>query len=104
MSNDRVPAQGKNDSQTDDVTVVGDAPIDTGEVTTDSVEKYELKTLKETDYVQPGLITLEVVAEGSFISSTGEVLRTGDRKVVSTVDSNVLLDAKVNGKPAFKSV
>jgi len=68
------------------------------------VEKYTLKKVAEEEVAIPGLVELEVVADGTFEASTGEILRTGDRKLVSNVDAASLLDVKVNGKSAFKAV
>lgn len=68
------------------------------------VEKYTLKKVTNEEEVIPGLVELEVVADGTFESNLGEVLRTGDRKLVSNTDAKTLLDVKVNGKSAFKAV
>jgi len=112
--NDEVaPVTGNNDSQTDDVNVVGQAGLgkvnDTpGPVVRESidapVEGYKLTKLKEEDVATPGLVELVVVAEGTFSDPNGGVLRTGDRLTVSNVDAVALLDVKVNGKSAFNSV
>jgi hypothetical protein len=66
--------------------------------------EYSLKKIDEDDVPTPGLVTLEVVAEGAFESSTGEYLKTGDRKTVSRTEAQALLGLKVNGADAFKEV
>lgn len=94
------PREGKNDSQPEAVEDTGSPTL--AEAVT-SPGDYKLTAVKEED-VTHGLVELEVVADGTFKASNGEVLRTGDRKVVSSETAKTLLDVKVNGKTAFKQV
>lgn len=68
------------------------------------VEEYSLKAVDEDDVPTPALVTLEVVAEGTFESSTGEFLKTGDRKTVNAEEAKTLLGLSVDGADAFKEV
>lgn len=77
---------------------VDDAPNDV------PVEEYSLTAVDEDDVPVPALVTLEVVAEGTFQSSTGEYLKTGDRKTVNSVEAKTLLDLTVDGATAFEEV
>lgn len=105
---------GRDTANSNDVKVVGQTvptvedtvvglPRESDEASS-AIESFKLTKLKEEDAQPNGLVELEVVAEGAFQTEAGDVLRTGDRKLVSRKDAQVMLDAKVNGKSAFKEV
>lgn len=94
--------EGTQDRTGGDVHVAGYGTVE--DATPAPVEKFKLTKVKEEDAVIPALITLEFTAEGTYSTDNGEILRTGDRRVVNAADAQTLLDAKVNGKPAFTRV
>lgn len=105
---------GPNDNTGDGVTVISgspegvkDTPVGLPRESDEAsapIKSFKLTKVKDEDNVVPGLVELVVVAEGTFVTEAGDVLRTGDRRLVGSQDAQVMLDAKVNGKSAFKEV
>lgn len=105
---------GRDVTSSDAVTVVGqgnsgveDTPVGLPRESDEAsapIKSFKLTKLKEEEVPVSALVELEVVADGSFMTEAGDVLRTGDRRLVGSQDAQVMLDAKVNGKSAFKQV
>lgn len=105
---------GSNDNTEDGVEVVTgtsspveDTPVGLPRESDEAsapIQSFKLTEVENENSVTTGLVELEVVAEGTFVTEAGDVLRTGDRRLVGSQDAQVMLDAKVNGKSAFKEV
>lgn len=81
---------------------LGASDVDEEAAPSNPLENYTLTPIEETEYVEPGLTELEVLVDGTYVSSTGEILKGGDRKLVSNTEVETFLGVKVNGSAAFK--